>query len=85
MEAKKSIEIPIGMVDMVASWRAQSSVVKLGHLLEAEKLAMVSCGKYYIQLGGKKTHTPPSKNSYKNSYKGMSFFATKLYSGDYSQ
>jgi len=32
-----------------------------------------------IQLGGKKTHTPPSKNSYKNSYKGMSFFATKLY------
>jgi len=32
-----------------------------------------------IQLGGKKTHTPQSKNSYKNSYKGMSFFATKLY------
>ena len=32
-----------------------------------------------IQLGGKKTHTPPSKNSYNNSYKGMSFFATKLY------
>jgi len=34
---------------------------------------------HILQLGGKKTHTPPSKNSYKNSYKGMSFSATKLY------
>jgi len=33
----------------------------------------------YLQLSGKKTHTPPSKNTYKNSDKGMSFFATKLY------
>jgi len=32
-----------------------------------------------IQLGSKKTYTLPSKNSYKNSYKSMSFFATKLY------